>query len=104
MIKKIAITLAAIFIIISAVHAQVQDPVKWSYVAVKKSDKEYTVNILARLDATWHIYSMNTPNGGPVATTFSFKRNPLVIIEILSKSTKDYDRGTKFNLYRHINR
>ena len=80
MIKKIAITLAAIFMIISAIHAQVQDPVKWSYVAVKKSDKEYTVNILARLDANWHIYSMTTPNGGPVATTFSFNRNPLVTI------------------------
>jgi Uma2 family endonuclease len=28
--------------------------------------------------------------------------NPSVIIEILSKSTKDYDRGTKFSLYRSI--
>ncbi|WP_276504672.1 Uma2 family endonuclease [Terrimonas pollutisoli] len=28
--------------------------------------------------------------------------NPTVIIEILSKSTKDYDRGTKFFLYRSI--
>ena len=28
--------------------------------------------------------------------------NPTVLIEILSKSTKDYDRGTKFNLYRNI--
>lgn len=28
--------------------------------------------------------------------------NPVVIIEILSKSTADYDRGTKFNLYRSI--
>lgn len=28
--------------------------------------------------------------------------SPNVIIEILSKSTKDYDRGTKFNLYRSI--
>jgi Uma2 family endonuclease len=27
---------------------------------------------------------------------------PSVIIEVLSKSTKDYDRGTKFNLYRSI--
>jgi len=27
---------------------------------------------------------------------------PSVLIEILSKSTKDYDRGTKFNLYRSI--
>jgi Uma2 family endonuclease len=29
--------------------------------------------------------------------------NPSVVIEILSKSTKDYDRGTKFFLYRSIN-
>jgi Uma2 family endonuclease len=28
--------------------------------------------------------------------------NPAAIIEILSKSTKDYDRGTKFTLYRSI--
>jgi Uma2 family endonuclease len=28
--------------------------------------------------------------------------NPAVIIEILSRSTRDYDRGTKFNLYRSI--
>ncbi len=29
-------------------------------------------------------------------------KNPLDIIEVLSKSTKDYDRGTKFTLYRSI--
>jgi Uma2 family endonuclease len=28
--------------------------------------------------------------------------NPTVIIEILSPTTKDYDRGTKFSLYRSI--
>lgn len=28
--------------------------------------------------------------------------NPSVIIEVLSKSTKDYDRGSKFMLYRSI--
>lgn len=28
--------------------------------------------------------------------------NPSVIIEVLSKSTKSYDRGDKFNLYRDI--
>jgi Uma2 family endonuclease len=27
---------------------------------------------------------------------------PSVLIEVLSKSTKDYDRGTKFTLYRNI--
>ncbi len=28
--------------------------------------------------------------------------NPAVIVEILSRSTQDYDRGTQFNLYRSI--
>jgi Uma2 family endonuclease len=28
--------------------------------------------------------------------------NPVVIVEVLSKSTKDYDRGEKFKLYRSI--
>lgn len=31
-----------------------------------------------------------------------FATHPAVIIEILSPSTKDYDRGTKFQLYRDI--
>lgn len=28
--------------------------------------------------------------------------NPIVLVEVLSKSTKDYDRGDKFKLYRDI--
>ncbi|MEO8713125.1 MAG: protein-disulfide reductase DsbD domain-containing protein, partial [Parafilimonas sp.] len=39
------------------------------------------VNISATLQPGWHIYSINTPNGGPVATTFNFKKNPLVTLE-----------------------
>jgi Uma2 family endonuclease len=29
--------------------------------------------------------------------------NPIVLIEVLSESTRDYDRGEKFRLYREIN-
>jgi Uma2 family endonuclease len=31
-----------------------------------------------------------------------YRKTPTVIIEILSESTKDYDRGRKFKLYREI--
>lgn len=34
--------------------------------------------------------------------TFDTIINPTLIIEVLSASTKDYDRGTKFMLYRDI--
>lgn len=33
---------------------------------------------------------------------FDTATNPTVIIEVLSESTKDYDRGSKFKLYRDI--
>lgn len=79
--KRIFITLAASFILIMSLHAQVQDPVQWKYAAVKNSDKEYTVTISAMLSSDWHIYSVYTPGGGPVPTTFSFKRNPLVSLD-----------------------
>ena len=42
---------------------------------------EYVVTISALLTGDWHIYSMHTPVGGPVPTTFSFKRNPLVTLD-----------------------
>jgi len=79
--KKTTILFAAIFICVAALQAQVQDPVKWNYSATKNSDQEYTLVISASLAPSWHIYSMNTPNGGPVPTTFSFKKNPLVTIQ-----------------------
>ncbi|MCW3089298.1 MAG: hypothetical protein JWP81_367 [Ferruginibacter sp.] len=38
----------------------------------------------------------------PTDDHFDTATNPSVIIEILSKSTRDYDKGTKFTLYRDI--
>ena len=34
--------------------------------------------------------------------TFDTVTNPVILVEILSPSTRDYDRGTKFTLYRDI--
>jgi Uma2 family endonuclease len=38
----------------------------------------------------------------PFDATSKVSKDPTVLIEILSKSTKDYDRGGKFKLYREI--
>lgn len=40
--------------------------------------------------------------GNPTIINEDTLIQPTIIIEILSKSTRDYDRGTKFNLYRDI--
>jgi hypothetical protein len=80
MMKKVIVMVVTLFAI-SILRAQVQDPVKWNYSATKKSDKEYIVTIDATLPGAWHIYSINTPADGPVPTSISFKKNPLITLD-----------------------
>ncbi len=73
-LKKFLILPALIFsIIINA-----QDPVKWNFSAKKVADKTYEVYMTASIQSPWSIYSQSTPGGGPLPTSFSFSKNPLV--------------------------
>jgi thiol:disulfide interchange protein DsbD len=83
--NKLIVTFAGLMIA-SLAHAQVLDPVKWNYSAAKNSDKEYTVTLQATLSPAWHIYSVYTPANGPVPTSITFNKNPLVL---LSGSVKE---------------
>jgi thiol:disulfide interchange protein DsbD len=61
--------------------AQIKNPVKWDYSAKKLSNGKYELHMIATLEKGWHIYSQNTPDGGPVPTKFTFTKNPLVTME-----------------------
>ncbi len=56
-------------------QAQVLKPVKWSASVTKISDTEYELIATANIDAHWHLYSQTVPEGGPIATTFTFQGN-----------------------------
>ncbi len=74
------------FIMLAAVSfGQSESLVRWSFVAKKKDAKTYEVVASAMLPKTWHIYSQSTPKGGPVATTISFKKNPLLVLDGAAK-------------------
>ena len=60
--------------------AQSGKQVKWSFAAKKIADKTYEVNISANIKGNWHIYSQDGGEG-PVSTTFTFTKNPLVSLE-----------------------
>ncbi|MGF7231344.1 protein-disulfide reductase DsbD domain-containing protein [Arachidicoccus sp.] len=77
--KKLTALLIFGFIAITS-FAQ-QSPVKWTSKAVKENANTYKVTITATFPAPWHIYSQNTPDGGPVATAFSFTKNPLISLQ-----------------------
>ena len=57
--------------------AQLKDPIKWTATSHKKADG-YEVVLRATLPKPWHIYSQHTGEGGPIPTTFTFSKNPLL--------------------------
>lgn len=60
--------------------AQVKDPVKWNATSRKKAGF-YEVVLTATMPKPWHIYSQKTGEGGPVATSFKFTKNPLLTLD-----------------------
>lgn len=83
-------------------QAQLQDPVKWTYTARKKSAQVYELVITAILPKPWHIYSQTTPKGGPIATKIKFTANPLVSLDGTTKEVgkllDEYDPNFKVNV------
>ena len=39
--------------------------VQWKFESKKVDDKKYEVKLIAVVQDSWHIYSINTPDGGP---------------------------------------
>lgn len=79
-----------VFILLLApatIIAQVKNPVKWTYSAQKLSTGKYELHMTAIVEKGWHIYSQNTPDGGPVPTAFAFTKNPLVTLSGPVKET-----------------
>ncbi len=55
---------------------QILKPVTWSFSSEKINEKEANLVITAVLEAKWHIYSQFIEEGGPIPTSFIFKKNP----------------------------
>ena len=63
-----------------AAFSQIHDPVKWQFQSRKKSACVYELIFHAKVDKTWHLYSQNIPEGGPVATRFIFNEGEFKLI------------------------
>lgn len=73
--KFLATLILASFALVS--HAQVKDPVKWSFASKKIDAKTYEIQITATMDPKWHIYTIDHKGDIGVATSFKFNKNPL---------------------------
>jgi thiol:disulfide interchange protein DsbD len=93
--KKI-IVICLILVSALQVNAQKLNPVKWTFEAVKVSDKQYDIVFTANVDAPWHIYSQFVAKG-PVPTKIVFKKNALVQLKgkakEIGKLEKHFDKN-----------
>lgn len=48
-----------------------QDPATWSLKLIDKGNGEVELTATAKIDATWHLYDINIPDGGPMPTSLS---------------------------------
>lgn len=63
------------------VMAQSGKQVQWTYVAKKIADKTYEVHMTAMIHGDYHIYAQDAGGDGPVATSFSFEKTPLLLLD-----------------------
>ena len=77
--------LALSFCLVACAFGQIKNPVKWSFTAKKINTSTYEVHLVAAIDRGWHIYSQTTPDGGPVKTTITFAKNPLLTVDGAAK-------------------
>lgn len=61
--------------------SQIFDPVSWETRVEKINESEYELISLASIEPGWHLYSIDLPEGGPEATTFTFPQSESYILE-----------------------
>lgn len=55
------------------VQAQILEPITWKVSLSDKGRNQKEIRFEATVDAGWHLYDMNLPEGGPVSTQFAFE-------------------------------
>lgn len=77
------------FVLISlASFSQLRSPVQWSFSSKKINATTYELHLTATMDDEWHIYSQFTPEGGPIPTSISLNKNPLVTVGAIKEVGK----------------
>lgn len=94
--RKIILLLLAMAGVGSVLFAQSKEA-SWNFSAKKIADKTYEVHFTATIVSPWHIYSQDMSEGGPIPTSFSFNKNPLVTV-----SGKPNEVGNPIEMFEEV--
>ncbi len=87
--KKGLFTFLLTFIVgLFVVSAQVENPTQWSFSQKNLGNNEYELVFKAEIETGWHVYSMYTPEGGPLATNLSLEEH-VKGVEFVGKATEN---------------
>ncbi|NWJ52268.1 MAG: thioredoxin family protein [Bacteroidetes bacterium] len=84
-----------------SLKAQVQNPVSWTFSQKSLTGNEFELTFIATVEPGWHMYSQFIGDGGPIATSFKFEKNPAVQMEgkvSEPKPTEEYDKNFAMTL------
>ncbi|MCG8696895.1 MAG: thiol:disulfide interchange protein, partial [Bacteroidales bacterium] len=71
--KKLIVLLLIVQSIV--LQAQVHSPVTWKHELEDLGNQEYQLVFTATVEDGWHLYGLNIPEGGPVATSVNMEEN-----------------------------
>ena len=63
------------------VSGQILDPVEWSFEKKQIDENQFELVFKATIDEDWHMYGLNIPEGGPIATSVNFDDSEKFILE-----------------------
>lgn len=81
MLKRAIFTAAIILLIEFSASSQIYDPVTWDFTYEKKSENSYELIFTAEIEKGSHIYAMEIPEGGPIATSFTINALSGIILD-----------------------
>jgi thiol:disulfide interchange protein DsbD len=65
----------------AVVMAQSNKMVNWSFSSKKVADRTYEVHMTASIGGGFHMYSQNVGGDGPIPTSFTFTKSPLMDVQ-----------------------
>ncbi|MEQ1921280.1 MAG: protein-disulfide reductase DsbD N-terminal domain-containing protein, partial [Pyrinomonadaceae bacterium] len=96
---KRAFVFTFILIVLSVLGAAAQNPVSWTLESESKgkpavAGKAFKATLKAKVEAPWHLYAIEQPDGGPIPTTITSAAPEIFVIDGKISSPKPI---TKFD-------
>jgi thiol:disulfide interchange protein DsbD len=82
--------------------AQSSKQVNWTYTAKKIHDRLYEIHMTATIGGDFHMYAQDAGGDGPIPTTFTFSKNPLLVpqgkVREVGKMVTKYETAWSHNV------